>query len=341
MRLRQPTLASAVPPLNYDVPAPRHLLSHATLGLLYAAAAAFIMATAIAVARLGVKTDLAAADLIALRFGIGGLIFLPVLLRTWHSLPAVTKRATVPLSFAHGWGMVGCSLLGLTFAPASHAAALGPGTVPAFIALIAFMFLKRRIDARQAFGLVAICVGAAALLFGASAQTEIRGALIGDGLFMTAALLAACYLVFVEQHRVPALAGNAVVMVFSALIVIPTYLLFFESKFAAVPIAHVAWQALFQGVLMSLAYLATHQAVLKIGGARVSMIMASIPVLTLLAGHIIAGDPVGPVEVFAVIAISSESWSVHCSNCARLVSHSRHSRACSPQCCGKDGRPLA
>ena len=303
--LQPPPLATAAPSLDFGAPAAPRLLSEVSLGLLLAAAAAFIMATAIAVARFGLKTDLAAPDLIALRFGVGGLIFLPILLRTWHGLPARTKRAAVPLSFAHGWGMVGCSLLGLTFAPASHAAALGPGCVPAFIALIAFLFLKRRIDARQAFGLTAICLGAAALLTRASIQTEVQSVLIGDGLFMTAALLAACYLVFVEQHRVPALAGNAVVMVVSALIVIPAYVLFFESKLAAAPIGHVAWQALFQGVLMSLAYLATHQAVLKIGGARVSMIMASIPVLTLLTGHVIASDPIGAIEVFAVVAIST------------------------------------
>ena len=96
-------------------------------------------------------------------------------------------------------------------------------------------------------------------------------------LFVVAAVLAASYLVFVEHYRVPALAGNAVVIVFSALIVVPVYLLGFESKIPSAPVTDVAYQALFQGVLMSTAYVATHQAVLKLGGARVSMIMASIP----------------------------------------------------------------
>lgn len=287
-----------------SISAPRawYGLGDTAWGVLSAMTSALIFASTIAFSRLAIKTTLAPVDLIALRFGIGGLLFLPFLFLAWRTLPAVARRAGLPMSFSHGWGMVGCSLIGLGFAPASHAAALGPGCVPLFIAAIAPFALGRGLSRQQQIGLSAILLGGAALFVQASYGSSST-ALIGDGLFVVAAFLAACYLVFVERYKVPALAGNAVVMVFSAVIVLPVYLIGFESRLLTAPMHDVAIQALFQGFLMSLAYFLTHFAVLKIGGARVSMIMASIPVITLLMAHSIAGDPIRPLEVFAVLAI--------------------------------------
>lgn len=273
------------------------------IGVVCAVAAALIFSSSVAVARLAVKTTLAPADLVALRFGIGGLLFLPVLIRTWTSLSATTRKAAFPLSFSHGWGMVGCSLFGLSLAPASHAAALGPGCVPLFIALLAPVFLGRRLLKVQRVGLAAITLGAGALFLGSWTSPSAQS-FAGDALFLAASFLAACYLVFVEKHRVPALAGNAVVMTLSALIVLPIYFLAFSSRIPAAPASDVAVQALFQGLLMSVAYVLTHQGVLKVGGARVSIIMSSIPVLTLLMGKAVADDPIRPIEIVAVVLIT-------------------------------------
>ena len=55
---------------------------------------------------------------------------------------------------------------------------------------------------------------------------------------------------------------------------------------------------------MPLAYVATHHAVLKIGGARVTMIMASIPVITLVTGRLIAGDTFSFLDVVAIVTIT-------------------------------------
>jgi drug/metabolite transporter (DMT)-like permease len=279
-------------------------VSEVTIGVVFATFAALGLALTIAVARLAAKTPLTPADLVALRFGVGALIFLPILLRTRHSLPVAAKRAAVPLSFLHGWGMAGLSFLGVAYAPASHAAALGPGCIPVFVALLTLFFLRRRIEIREALGLLGICLGAGALFAATLTASATPDVWFGDSLFITAGLLAACYLVFVEKHRVPALAGNALVTVVSAIVALPIYLLLFESGIPATPAADVAQQALFQGVLLSAAYLAVHQAVLRIGGARTSIIMASIPALTLIAGWAIAGDPVSLMEAFAIGSIS-------------------------------------
>lgn len=200
--------------------------------------------------------------------------------------------------------MAGCSLLGLMFAPASHGAALGPGCVPAFVLLISVVVLRKRCYPNQVLALAAILLGAISLMATSSDSATLNRVFVGDALFIIATLLAACYLVFIEHHRVPALAATAVVMVCSGAIVVPSYLLFSDHRLLSASGTDVAVQMIFQGVLMPLAYLATHQAVLHIGGARVTMIMASIPVLTMLAGHTISRDQITPFEILSIVAIS-------------------------------------
>jgi drug/metabolite transporter (DMT)-like permease len=87
----------------------------------------------------------------------------------------------------------------------------------------------------------------------------------------------------------------------SGIVVVPAYLLLAESNIPSARWGEIAVQVLFQGVLMCGAYLAVHKAVLLVGGARVTMIMA---VLTLLAGRAIAGDRVTPAETMAIATIS-------------------------------------
>lgn len=52
-----------------------------TLGLIYGAVSVSIFASFVLISRIGMRTDLQAGDLLALRFGVGGIILLPVLLR--------------------------------------------------------------------------------------------------------------------------------------------------------------------------------------------------------------------------------------------------------------------
>jgi hypothetical protein len=66
----------------------------------------------------------------------------------------------------------------------------------------------------------------------------------------------------------------------------------------------VVIQAVVQGALMPLAYFAVHRAVLTLGSKRVAILMAFVPVMTLVTGHWIVADPVAVVEMVAVGLVS-------------------------------------
>ena len=101
---------------------------HKPLALGYLAALTAVLITAVypALTRLSVTTTLTPADLLLFRLGGSGLLFAPFLVMHAHEIPKADWLAGFPLSFLHGWGMVACVVFGLQFAPASHAAALGP-----------------------------------------------------------------------------------------------------------------------------------------------------------------------------------------------------------------------
>lgn len=284
------------------VPSPR---GRQAVGRALAVSAVLIMAATLALSRAGVTGHLGPADLLALRFGVGGLVMLPVLIAGRARLSRSLAVAAVPLSFAHGWGMAGLSLIGLQFAPASHGGALGPGCIPLWVALLGYTLYRQRTSAKQGLGIASISVGVVALLAASYRGLSTAHAVQGDLFFVASSVLAAGYFVYVERHGIPARLGAALVMVLSGLVVVPAYLVFLPSRIPSAPWREVALQVVVQGPLMSFAYLALHQAVLFIGSKPVSMLLALIPVTTIATGAFIAGDPVSWIEALAVIAVSA------------------------------------
>src|SRR5438270_4035911 len=103
-------------------------------GALYGLAAVSIWSGWIVVARLGLRSNLTPWDIAALRFGVAGLLLLPYLFRKglaldrlgWIGFAAIVLGGAAPVFLAN---------TGLLFAPAAHAGALFPGTMPLMVAL--------------------------------------------------------------------------------------------------------------------------------------------------------------------------------------------------------------
>jgi drug/metabolite transporter (DMT)-like permease len=278
------------------------------VGLGYAAALAAVAFTSIypAVTRVTVTTTLTPADLLMLRFGLCGLLFVPYLFWKATEIPKRLWSVGIALSFFHGWGMVGFVIFGLQFAPASHSAALGPGTISAWIAMLGFALYGINIQRTKAIAIATIIGGVALLLMGSVGGLSTARALTGDVLFLAAAASGAVYLVYVQQHRLDPILGVALVSAYSTLILLPWYLLFATSSVATASAAEIAWQVVFQGLLMGCGvFLAINYAVLTIGSQAAGMLFALTPVLGLLSSLAITDDPVSPLEWAAIAMIST------------------------------------
>ena len=284
------------------------MAAHKGMALGYIAAFTVVLVTSAypAVTRLGVATTLTPADLLLFRLGVSGLLFVPYLLRHAREIRTSDWLSALPLSFLHGWGMAGCVIFGLQFAPASHAAALGPGAIAAWIALIGFVAYRIEVDFKRLAGIAIIIVGVALILVASYRGQSLANAILGDTMFLAASALGATYLVYIQRRRLDPILAAALVCVASAMVVGPWHYFFAKSAIASAPLTDLAWQVVFQGVVFGCGvFFAINYAVLAVGSQTVGVLSALVPVLGALCAMLIVGDRISNLEWMAIASISA------------------------------------
>ena len=274
-------------------------------GYLAAGMAVLIAASYPVATRAGVTGSFTAQELVTLRFGIGALLFLPFLLWRWRDIGRAAWLQGVPLTMFQGAGMGALVICGLQLAPANHAAALGPGVNPAWVALLGFVVFSRRPSSRVIVGATLCAVGVMALAWSGSAERNLA-VLAGDAMFLAASALGALYVLQLRSWGVNAVQGAAIVSLYSALIVVPCYLWSDPVPLSRVAPLELAWQVLWQGVLIGcVALVALNHAISRLGAERSSALVALVPVLAAMLGFIFLGEVPSPAEIAAIVAISA------------------------------------
>jgi drug/metabolite transporter (DMT)-like permease len=276
------------------------------LGYIAAFTVVLILSAYPAVTRLGVATTLTPADLLLFRLGVSGLLFVPYLVRHAHEIRKADWLSALPLSFLHGWGMAGCVIFGLQFAPASHAAALGPGAIAAWIALIGFVAYRIEVDHKRLAGIAIIIAGVALILVASYRGESLANAIVGDTMFLAASALGATYLVYIQRRRLDPILAAALVCVASAMVVGPWHYFFATSAIASAPLSDLAWQVVFQGIVFGCGvFFAINYAVLAVGSQTVGVLSALVPVVGALCAMLIVGDRISDLEWMAIASISA------------------------------------
>ena len=278
----------------------RHYLS----GALYGLAAVSIWSGWIVVARLGLRTNLTLWDIAALRFGVAGLLLLPYLLRKglafdrlgWIGLAAIVLGGAAPVFLANA---------GLLFAPAAHAGALFPGTMPLVVALLAAALLHEAFTRAKTIGFAFILAGVLGIAWGSGGEL---GTLqnVGHGLFLCAGVAWAFYTVAIRKARLDGLHAAAIAAVGAMVLYLPVFALLPTSTLAAAPWRDIALQAVVQGVLTAIVSLLLYGRAVSILGASSGAAFAALcPAMTALLGIPILGEWPDLAEWLAIGGISA------------------------------------
>jgi len=270
-----------------------------------AAVAALIWASYPVATRAGVTGPFEAQDLMLLRFGVGALLFLPYLALHFRTTQRDAWRRGVPLTLFQGAGMAALVICGLQFAPANHAAALGPGVAPAWVALLGFLVFSRRPSARMIVG-AALCAVGVVTLAAWSASGPDPSVLAGDAMFVAASALGALYVLQLRNWGIGAIQGAGIVTLYSALVVVPWHLWSASGAFWQVAPLELLWQVLWQGVLIGcIALVALNHAIARLGAERSSALVALVPALSAVLGFLFLGEILSSTEIAAILAISA------------------------------------
>lgn len=255
-----------------------------------------------AATRLAVTTSLDAWDIAALRFGVAGLLLALVLVRRGLARDRLGWLGLVVLIAGGGAPYALAAADGLRFAPASDQGALNPGCTPLFVALIAAIVLGERVSSARKVGLSLILAGALTIVFWRAAGWS-PWLSFGDGLFLAAAFLWACFTVVMRQAKLDPLHAAALVSTGSLVIYLPIYLA--VHGLARVPLTDLAAQAIFQGVLVTIVSLLWYgRAVAILGASAGAAFLALVPPLSALFAIPLLGEWPSEVDWVGIVLIS-------------------------------------
>jgi drug/metabolite transporter (DMT)-like permease len=254
-------------------------------GALCGLAAAAIWASWSAMTRFAVTTSFDPWDVALLRFGLAGLLLAPVLAQRgiardrlgWLGLVALIAGAGAP------YALVAASALRL--APAAELSALNPGCIPLFVAALAFVFAREAVSAAQRMGLALIVTGAALLIAANADAVEAwsTSRVFGATLALLAALMWAVFTLVMRRADLDPLHAAALVSTGSLAIYLPVYLAWRGAALARAPLAELAIQAVFQGILVTIVSLFLYgRAVTMLGASAGSAFGALVPALAAL-----------------------------------------------------------
>lgn len=278
----------------------------AAVGTLWALLTVVIWSAWPAYTRLSVIDTLTPQDLVALRYAVGGAVLVPVLIRQARAMPRDGWRQGLVLAFFQGAPLALLVTVGVRYAPAGHMAALSPGLLPLFAAVIGAVFLRERLSAARSMGVALIAAGALAMA-GLSLRSLSSGVWKGDLLFICAGFMGSVYAVRMRRSGLSAIAGAALIGVYSMLVYLPVYgALWFQSGgLRSAPALELGFQAIYQGLLMgAVSLFSLSRAIVILGATRATAFISLVPVLGTVIGALVLGERPSLTEWLAVSAIS-------------------------------------
>ncbi|GAB2176034.1 DMT family transporter [Dongia sp. agr-C8] len=272
------------------------------IGLLCGLLSVILFSSFTLASRIGFSSSLTLPDIAALRFGIGGMLLLPVLLR--RGLAGVRWRHAVLLALFGGLGFALAAYAGFALAPAAHGAVLLHGTLPLTTLAVLSLSAPQRRTAAQKLGTLVIAGGILLMGLDSWAGANARQ-LLGDGCLLLASLLWSAYGVLSRRLGLPPAQGAAIVAVFSMCAFLPVYAVLPGRALLQVAPHELLLQALVQGVLIGAVSIFVYtRAVASLGPTTTAFFTAAVPCVTTLAAIPLLSEVPGPAGMLGVAAVT-------------------------------------
>jgi drug/metabolite transporter (DMT)-like permease len=273
-------------------------------GIAVGLAAASIGALYTVYARWGIAHGLHSPDLTVLRFGVAGLVTMPILLRQLRTDPAVLlDRWKIWLAVSVFAGTpFGLLIFGaLQFAPPSHAAVFPFAAMSVGGMLISALVFHERLAARRIVG-IALVVGSLLAISGLDPDSLTARSLIGDAMFVVAGLFWAGFGILLRRHRLDPILATAAIS-FSALVTyVPGYLIVTGGAGLIAAAPSVLWtEVLVQGLIAGVGTLFAYaKMVALLGPSRAAVFPALAPGLASLMAWPVLGHVPTLLEGFGL-----------------------------------------
>jgi drug/metabolite transporter (DMT)-like permease len=273
-------------------------------GATFGALAALIWGGFPAITKLSMAENaLDAWDITALRFGVAGLLLLPLFAR--RRLGSLSPWAAVFLACGAGAPYVLLTAGGLAFAPGGHMGVMTPSCMLLCSTLGSRLILKESLTGGRIAGALAITAGLVAMGWdGLNNHGELTW--LGDAMFVLGGLSWASYTIGLRVWRVEPLHATAVVGVLSMALYLPGYTWLAGADLVAAPWREILIQAVFQGVLSAVVALLLYtRAVAILGAARGAVFAALVPTFSLLLAVPLLRETPSELQLVGVVFVTA------------------------------------
>ncbi|ENX59315.1 MULTISPECIES: DMT family transporter [Acinetobacter] len=252
--------------------------------------------------RLNAHWHVSVWDLVAMRFAIASLILLPVLIYKkdfaflWDSRPIILALIG---------GLVYCLTVYNAFshAPAAHAAIFLNGCIPLCTAVAAYVLFRQPFDKHTWFSLI-IMMAALMLMSYLMLHDQASALGVGDLLLFISAVWWGIFTVLLKQWKLSAWHATAGVVIWSAIIYLPIYILFIPKHFQDAAPVHLLIQGLFHGVLVVIVATLTYVAAIeRLGAFKTGSIVTLAPFIAAAVAVPLLNEPLNAAIVCGLIGM--------------------------------------
>lgn len=281
-------------------------------GLVWAGLSVLIFSGWFVVTRFSVTRDLSVWDVAMLRFGIGAVLLSPVLLSRRTRLPTGAWRQGLLFMLLWGAPFVLLIAFGVQRISAARAAAIAPTLMPVWAGILGALLLRQRQGPVRWAGHAAILAGLCWLVFAGPGAATLDPA--GLGALVAAAALWAIYTLSFRRSTLTPLQSAALICFWSAAVLLPIYLLFGLSRLSQAGTGEIAFQMVYQGVLMGgVSIMAFNRAIAALGPAAASAVIALVPAMASVLAYPVLGevpavsDAIATAVIVAGVLLASRS----------------------------------
>ncbi|MFG1324455.1 DMT family transporter [Xanthobacter variabilis] len=272
-------------------------------GILCGLASACIWGAFPVVTRLGLThTPLDGYDITFIRYAVSGVVLLPYLMRaglrglSWKAIALMVAGIGAPYMLVVSFG--------LSHAPVEQFAVVTPASMIVFSTLISVWALGMRFAAQALAGIAIIILGVA--LAGYQGLTSPHASSLAFFIFLAGGLLWAVYTVSSKVYSTSALHGTAVVSVFSMLLYSPFYLALNGARLLDIPVMDLVVQAVYQGLLVSVAALFFYSSAVQMLGAAIGATFAAlVPGSAIVLAALMLGEPPNMVAIAGLLIVTT------------------------------------
>ena len=241
-------------------------------------------------------------DITALRFLLAFCILMPILIYK-KDTAFLWKKEPFILAMLGGVAYCLTCYSAFHYVPAAHAAIFLNGCLPLCTAIAAFVLFKQPFDKHTWASLSIMLCSILAMSYLMYQATGVAFSL-GDGLFFMSAIWWGIFTVLLKQWKLSAWHAMAGVAIWSAIVYVPLYLLFFPKHLNEPSIEHLVIETIFHGIFVVIIATLTYvEAIKRLGAFKAGSIVTLAPFIAALIAVPLLGEPLSVAILCGLIGM--------------------------------------